>query len=101
MNSIALYILDLVLIVAGTLFVRFGGAEYLKTLLKEKLVHILVYSVEQKITGSKLGEEKKAEVILQLNKLHIKVDTLVDAMIESAVGEINIITKKSISNVVK
>ena len=99
MDNLAVYILDGILVVIGLAFIQFGGAEYLKTLLKDKLVHVLVYPAEQKIKTSGMGAEKKAEVTKGLEKLGIKVDSIVDAMIEAAVAEINIFTKKAISKI--
>lgn len=99
MNNIAVYVLDVILIALGIGFVKFGGADYLKTLLKDKIVHILVYAIEQKVQESGMGAEKKATVISQLESIHIKVDGMVDAMIEAAVAEINLLTKKTISKI--
>ena len=99
MDNLAVYILDGILVVLEIAFVKIGGAKYLNTLLKDKLVHILVYATEQKVKESGMGEKKKAEVIKGLEKLHIMADSTVDAMIEAAVAEINILTKKAISKV--
>lgn len=101
MDNLATYILDIILIGLGIVFVKFGGATYLKMLLKDKVVHILVYAVEQKIQGSGMGETKKAEVIAKLETLKIKVDDTVDSMIEAAVAEINLLTKNAITKITK
>lgn len=101
MDNLATYILNIVLIGLGVAFVKFGGAIYLKTLLKDRVVHIMVYAVEQKIKGSGMGATKKAEVIAKLEALKIKVDDTVDCMIEASVAEINLLTKNAITKITK
>lgn len=65
------------------------GLPWLRRWLKNWLIKRLVDAAEQKIQGSGMGQEKKAAVESLLQKLHIKLDSLVDAMIESAVYDIN------------
>lgn len=52
-------------------------------------VDSLVNAAEQKIQGSKMGDEKKKWVVDMLKKLGIVVDDSVDALIESAVLVLN------------
>lgn len=52
-------------------------------------VDSLVNAAEQKIQGSKMGDEKKKWVVDMLKKLGIVVDDSVDALIESAVFVLN------------
>lgn len=52
-------------------------------------VDSLVNTAEQKIQGSKMGDEKKKWVVDMLKKLGIVVDDSVDALIESAVFVLN------------
>jgi hypothetical protein len=66
------------------------GLPWLRRWLKNWLIKRLVDAAEQKIKGSGMGPEKKAAVESLLKKLHVRLDELADAMIESAVFDINV-----------
>ena len=85
-------ILYVVIIAVIVLMARYG-LPWLGKFIKIRIIDKLVAAAEQKIKGSGMGTEKKAEVIAQLEALHIKVDDFIDNMIEAAVYALN--TKKA------
>jgi hypothetical protein len=97
MNSIAVYILDALIAIIVGVFVKIG-IPYIKSLITEKnlafvteWVDRLVDAAEQKIQGTKLGDERKAYVISILEKIGVEVDETIDALIEAAVKNANLI----------
>ena len=90
-----IYILDAIVIVGLMLYVKYA-APYIASIAKIKNFEFIsgwvekaVIAAEQKIQGSKMGENRKKWVIALLTSMGIIVDDAVDALIEAAVKAMN------------
>ncbi|SMC39474.1 phage holin, LLH family [Papillibacter cinnamivorans] len=95
MNEIIRYTIDAMLVIILGIVTK-NLIPYIKQVLEEKAnayvknwVQTAVAAAEQTITGSKMGEARKAWVIKLLAGLGIVADDAVNAMIEAAVKTLN------------
>ena len=95
MENLGRYAIDALLAGLLGIIIRYG-IPCIKSLVTQsrfaflkKWVQTAVMAAEQKIRGSKMGQEKKAWVVSLLEKVGFAADETVDALIEAAVKYMN------------